>query len=96
MTSGRKNAGKTQVLKVAKRAQRPGGNDAWRLGSRRWPPSCATPSTGDLMMPAVTDTYEGVVVITTPPNPLPAEGHEARRDAELAQKVSVNYLDDPT
>ena len=95
VTSG-KNAGTTQVLKVAK-GKRPGGNDAWRLElSSTLAGFLRRTVEGDLMMPAVTDTDEGVVVITTPPNPFLLKGMKPGETRNFAQKVSVNYLDDPT
>jgi hypothetical protein len=95
VTSG-KNAGKTQVLKVAK-GKRPGGNDAWRLElSSTLAGFLRSTVDGDLIMPAVTDTSEGVVVITTPPNPFLLKGMKPGETRNFAQKVSVNYLDDPT
>jgi len=95
VTSGA-NAGKVQVLKVAK-GQRPGGNDAWRFGlSSTLAAFLRNTVDGDLLMPAVTDTYEGVVVITTPPNPFLLKGMKPGESRDFAQKVSVNYLDDPT
>jgi hypothetical protein len=68
------NAGNTQTLGLAK-ARRPTGKTAWRF---QFSPTLAgfihqTPE-GDLMMPAVTDTGEGVVVITTPANPFVLKG----------------------
>jgi hypothetical protein len=69
VTSG-PNSGKTQTLGLAK-VRRSSGKLAWRF---QFSPTLAgfirqTPA-GDLTMPAVTDTSEGVVVITTPANPL--------------------------
>jgi hypothetical protein len=67
ITAG-KNAGTHQTLHVAK-GQRPNGRPAWRFG--------LTPSLdgfiqqtaeGDLIMPAVSDSDEGVVIVTTPPS----------------------------
>ena len=61
VTAG-KNAGNTQTLKVAKR-NRPDGTPAWRFGIS---PTLAgfvrQTVAGDLTMPAVTDSDEGVVV----------------------------------
>jgi hypothetical protein len=88
VTSG-PNAGKTQVLKVAK-GQRPGGNDAWRFGLSSTLAAFLRNVDGNLMMPAVTDTYEGVVVITTPPNPFLLKGMKPGETRNFAQKVSVN------
>ena len=95
VTSG-KNAGKTQTLKVAK-GQRPGGNAAWRFGLS---PSLAgflrQTASGDLLMPAVSDSGEGVVVVTTPPNPFLLNGMKPGATRTFTQKVAVNYLDDPS
>ena len=48
------------------------------------------------MMPAVTDSGEGVIVVTTPANPFVLEGMAPGQSRSLTQKVSVNYLDDPS
>ena len=89
------NAGNTQTLKVAKR-NRPGGSLAWRFGIS---PTLAgfirQNIAGDLMMPAVTDSDEGVVVITTPANPFVIKGIKPGETRTFSQTVSVNYLDDP-
>lgn len=95
VTSG-PNTGKTQTLHVAQ-GQRPGGNPAWRF---ELSPTLAgflrqTPE-GDLMMPAVSDTAEGVIVVTTPANPFVLKGMKPGETRSFSQKVSVNYLDDPT
>jgi len=95
VTAG-KHAGNLQTLKVAKR-DRPSGQLAWRFGIS---PTLAgfikqTPE-GDLVMPAVTDTDESVVVITTPANPFVLTGMQPGQTRTLSQNVSVNYLDDPT
>lgn len=95
VTSG-KNAGKTQVLGVAK-GKRPGGNDAWRFQlSESLAAYVRNTVEGDLIMPAVTDTGEGVVVITKPANPFLAKGMKPGESRSFTQSVSVNYLDDPT
>ncbi len=96
VTSGDK-AGTQQTLRVRK-GQRPGGNAAWRF---ELSPTLAAfikeeGEGGDLMMPAVTDTDEGVVVVTTPANPFVLEGMKPGESRPLSQKVSVNYLDHPT
>jgi len=44
----------------------------------------------------VTDTGEGVVVVTTPANPFVLEGMQPGESRNLSQQVSVNYLDDPS
>jgi hypothetical protein len=95
VTSG-SNAGKTQNL-VLKKARRPGGATAWRFN---FAPSLAgfiSPTAGgDLMMPAVSDVDEGVIVVTTPSNPFVLKGMKPGESRSFRQKVSVNYLDDPT
>ena len=94
VTSG-KNAGKSQTLRVAK-GQRPGGNPAWRFElSPTLVGFLSEIGGGDLMMPAVSDSGEGVIVVTTPANPFVLEGMKPGESRSLAQKVSVNYLDDP-
>jgi hypothetical protein len=90
------NAGNTQRLGLAK-TRRPGGRSAWRF---QFSPSLAgfirqTPQ-GDLMVPAVTDTSEGVVVITTPANPFLLKGMKPGETRSYSQQVSVIELDDPT
>jgi hypothetical protein len=89
------NAGKTQTLGLAK-TKRPGGKLAWRF---QFSPSLAgfihqTPQ-GDLIVPAVTDTGEGVVVITTPANPFVLKGMKPGETRSYSQQVSVIELDDP-
>ena len=89
------NAGKTQTLGLAK-TKRPGGKLAWRF---QFSPSLAgfihqTPQ-GDLTVPAVTDTSEGVVVITTPANPFVLKGMKPGETRSYSQQVSVIELDDP-
>ncbi len=51
---------------------------------------------GDLTIPAVTDSDRGVVVVTTPPNPFVLKSMKPGDVRSFSQKVSVNYLDDPT
>jgi len=90
------NTGNTQTLKVAKR-NRPGGSPAWRFGISPTLAGFVRQSlAGDLMMPAVTDSDEGVVVITTPANPFLIKGIQPGETRTFSQTVSVNYLDDPT
>ena len=89
------NAGNTQTLGLAK-TRRPGGKPAWRF---QFSPSLAgfihqTPQ-GDLIVPAVTDTEEGVVVITTPANPFVLKGMKPGETRSYSQQVSVIGLDDP-
>jgi hypothetical protein len=95
VTSG-PNAGNSQTLGLAK-LRRPGGISAWRF---RLSPTLAgfirgTPE-GDLMMPAVSDSGEGVVVLTTPANPFLLKGIKPGESRSVSQTVSVNDLDDPT
>jgi hypothetical protein len=89
------NVGNTQRLGLAK-TRRPGGKPAWRF---QFSPSLAgfihqTPL-GDLMVPAVTDTSEGVVVITTPANPFVLKSMKPGETRSYSQQVSVIELDDP-
>ena len=48
------------------------------------------------MMPAVTRHLRGRRGHHDAAESVPAEGHEAGETRNFAQKVSVNYLDDPT
>ncbi len=95
VTSG-SNTGATQNLSL-KRARRPGGAVAWRFG---FAPSLAgfinVTAGGDLIMPAVSDVDEGVIVVTTPPNPFVLTGMQPGESRSFGQTVAVNYLDDPT
>lgn len=95
VTSG-ENAGATQMLPVAK-GKRPAGTPAWRFALS---PSLAgflqNTEEGSLMMPAVSDSGEGVVIVTTPANPFLLKGMKPGETRTLSQSVSVNYLDDPT
>jgi hypothetical protein len=94
VTSG-PHAGNTQILGVAK-VHRPNGKSAWRF---EFSPSLTgfirqTPE-GDLIMPSVGDTGEGVVVITTPANPFVIKGMKPGESRSYVQQVLVNALDDP-
>jgi hypothetical protein len=95
VTSG-PHAGNVQTLGLAK-LRRPGGASAWRF---QLSPTLAgfirTTSEGDLMMPAVSDSGEGVVVVTTPANPFLPKGIKPEESRSVSQTVSVNHLDDPT
>jgi len=95
VTSG-KNAGNVQTLKVVK-GIRPNGSTAWRVGLS---PSLAAflrqTASGDLLIPAISDLDEGVVVVTTPPNPFLLGGMQPGESRTFSQSVAVNYLDDPT
>ena len=95
VTAG-KNAGNNQHLGVAK-LHRPNGKSAWRF---ELSPSLGgfihqTPQ-GDLMMPSVVDSGEGVVIITTPANPFVLNGMKPGETRSFAQQVSVDALDDPS
>src|SRR5277367_1509134 len=95
VTSGPNN-GNMQTLGVAQ-AKRPSGQSAWRF---QLSPTLAgfihqTPG-GDLMMPAVSDGGEGVVVTTTPANPFVLKGMKPGETRSYSQQVSVVELDDPT
>jgi hypothetical protein len=95
VTSGSKT-GHVQTLSL-KQARRPGGSVAWRFN---FAPSLhgfinLTPG-GDLMMPAVSDVDEGVIAVTSPPNPFVLKGMQPGESRTFKQKDSVNYLDDPT
>ncbi len=95
VTAG-KHAGQTQTLAVAKR-NRPAGAPAWRAALS---PSLAgfvqSTVAGDFVMPAVTDSDHDVVVISKPANPFVLKGIKPGETRRFNQKVSVNYLDDPT
>jgi hypothetical protein len=95
VTAGPKT-GNTQTLGLAK-ARRPGGKQAWRF---QISPSLAgfihqTPE-GDLMMPALTDTGQGVLVVTTPANPFVLKGMKPGESRSYSQQVSVIELSDPS
>ena len=95
VTAGAK-AGNTVELGVAKGA-RPNGTPAWRFEIT---PTVAvflhaTPE-GDLFMPAMADASEGMIIVTTPPNPFLLKGMKPGETRTFAQTVSVKYLDDPS
>lgn len=94
--TGGPNSGNMQTLGLM-RAARPSGKLAWRF---QLTPTLAgfirqTPQ-GDLVMPAVSDSKEGLVVVTTPANPFVPKGMKPGETRSYTQQVSVNYLDDPT
>ncbi len=95
VTSG-KNAGNVQTLAIGT-GKRPNGNKAWKMGLS---PSLTgflhQTASGDLLMPAVSDSGEGVIVVTTPPNPFLLNGMQPGDSRTVQQTVAVNYLDDPT
>jgi hypothetical protein len=90
------NAGNVQTLGLWK-ARRPGGRQAWRF---QLTPSLAgfmrENQEGDIIMAALTDSGEGVVVVTTPANPFVPKGMQPGQSRSYTQQVSVNYLDDPS
>ena len=90
------NAGTIQALGLWQ-ARRPGGRMAWRFamtptlnGFMRETPE------GDIIMAALTDSGEGVVVVTTPANPFVPKGMQPGESRSYSQQVPVNYLDDPS
>ena len=93
--TGGPNVGNTQTLGLAK-VRRPGGKLAWRF---QFSPSLAgfikQTTQGDLIIPAVGDMAEGVVVITTPANPFMLKGMKPGESRSYTQQVVVNALDDP-
>ncbi|MGO9263452.1 MAG: hypothetical protein ACLQBA_00965 [Candidatus Binataceae bacterium] len=89
------NVGKMQTLGVAK-VRRPNGKVAWRF---EFSPSLTgfirqSPE-GDLIIPTVGDASEGVVVVTTPPNPFVIKGMQPGETRSYMQQVRVNALEDP-
>jgi hypothetical protein len=80
ITSGPK-AGNSESSEVA-RVRRPGGRLAWRLTlSPSLTGFIAQGMDGWLVMPAVSDPGEGVVVVTTPANPFVPKGMQPGEDA---------------
>lgn len=94
VTSG-SNKGKQQTLRTMK-GKRPGGNDAWRFELSPTLAAFLKQAGADLLMPAVSDPGEGVIVVTTPANPFVIQGMKPGETREFDQTVRVNYLDDPT
>src|SRR5271155_1805500 len=90
------HAGTVQTLGLWQ-ARRPGGRKAWRF---QMTPSLAgfmrETEQGDIIMAALTDSGEGVVVVTTPANPFIPKGMQPGETRSYTQQVSVNYLDDPS
>lgn len=90
------NSGNMQTLGLAK-ARRPGGKSAWKFKlSSTLDGFLHFSALGDIDMPAVSDSHEGVVVVTTPANPFLPKGMKPGETRSYSQKVVVNYLDDPT
>jgi hypothetical protein len=90
------NAGNSQTLGLAN-VRRPNGKLAWRF---QFSPSLAgflhETEQGDLMIPAVGDLGEGVVIISTPANPFMVKGMKPGESQSYTQQVQVNALDDPS
>ena len=94
ITSG-PHSGNTQTLGLAE-TRRPSGHSAWRfLLSPTLAGFIHENEEGDLMMPAVSDAGEGVVIITTPANPFLLKGMRPGESRSYTQKVAVMALDDP-
>jgi hypothetical protein len=95
VTAGSK-AGSKQTLSLV-RSKRANGRHAWRF---QMTPSLvgyitSTPP-GDLIMTAVSDAGEGVVVVSTPADPFIVKGIKPGETRTYSQQVAVNYLDDPS
>lgn len=90
------HAGTVQALGLWQ-ARRPGGRAAWRF---QLTPTLAgfmrETHEGDIIMPAIADSGEGVVVVTEPANPFIPKNIQPGESRRYSQRVSVNYLDDPT
>jgi hypothetical protein len=90
------HAGTVQTLGLWK-ARRPGGKKAWRF---QMTPTLAgfmrESEQGDIIMAALTDSGEGVVIVTTPANPFVPKNMQPGESRTYTQQVSVNYLDDPS
>jgi hypothetical protein len=96
VTAGSK-VGTTQTLGLNKTQRPSNGNQAWRF---QFSPSLAgfisqSPN-GDIIMPAVSDSGEGVLVVSTPANPFVPNRMQPGESRPYSQKIKVDYLDDPT
>jgi hypothetical protein len=95
VTSG-KNEGRMFILKVGQHA-RPTGAKAWRF---ELSPSLVAylhrGADGALVMPAISDSDHGIIVVTTPPNPFVVQGMQPGESRAFSQTVAVDYLDDPS
>jgi hypothetical protein len=92
-TSGR-NIGKSKTVALTK-VPRPSGRFVWRL---QLAPSLIgflrqTPE-GDIVMPAVAETSEDALVVTTPPNPFLLKSMRPGETRSYSQEVSVRYFED--
>jgi len=89
------SAGNSEFSELAK-VRRPGGKLAWRFSlSPSLTGFIAQNLDGGLVMPAVADPGEGVVVVSTPANPFVPKGMQPGETRSFSQQVSVNYLDNP-
>src|SRR4029453_14653424 len=79
-----------------KQSHRPTGAPAWRFQLTPTLFAFINSTGGDLIMPAVSDTDKGAVVVRTPANPFGGKGMPAGGSSSFNQTVVVNYLDDPT
>lgn len=95
LTSGA-NAGNTEVLTLSQ-ARRPSGLPAWRLGLSPVLVGFLNndPQRG-LVMPALTDTAEGFLVLSTPPSLFLPRDCPPGQSKPFTHKIAANYLDDPT
>jgi hypothetical protein len=94
VTSGPK-AGQTQSLSV-KKGQRPNGNPAWRFEMAPSLFAFVNADGGNLTVVSVSDTSEGLLIVTTPSDPFLVQGMQPGETRRLQQSVSVRYLDDPS
>lgn len=95
VTSG-PHSGDAQTLGLAE-TRRPSGHSAWRfLLSPTLSGFIHETADGDLMMPAVSDGGEGVVIIATPANPFLIKGMRPGESRSYTQQVAVMALDDPS
>src|SRR5262245_53804596 len=88
------HAGNIQSLSL-KKSRRPTGAPAWRFALSPTLAGFVNTESGDILMPSVSDSDEGVVVITTPANPFVLKGIKPGESRAFSQTVAVNYLDDP-
>lgn len=94
VTNGDK-IGQTVQLTVS-RGTRPNGTLAWRFELSPTVAAFLRPTAGgDLLTTAIVDAGAGLVVVTTPANPFLLKGMQPGESRDLAQTVSVKYLDDP-
>jgi hypothetical protein len=94
--TGGRHVGRRQALAVRK-VQRANGKLAWRF---EFSPSLTgfihQTREGDIVMPSLGDTGQGIVVVTTPANPFLVKGMKPGETRSYDQQVQVFALDDPT